>query len=380
MGWRTIRSLGVVCSTWMALTLPVFADPPGDFVPAGSGQQYLWTCNESPRVIEFRISSARLSREAKAELREIAVWAKEIPVRSVRLRGMTDRSGTGGGNAKLSERRANAVKSYLTTQGMPPMRVTTVGHTDDELKDDIDNQRAVSVVTCTVLPMEQRPPLAPIAVASPAPPIEVPSLAVAAPPAPLDLPASMPDNAPLVTRRGPMSGIGIGAMVGGGLTGFYDEQTRAFTDAGPSWDARITVGTRLPIALEGAYMGSAQNISGLGINDDALIVGHGVEGALRLNLTQRTIQPYLFGGVGWTRYQLQRTPENTSSLRRSDDVLAVPFGAGLAARVARGLLLELRATGRAAFYDNLMDGASVNTEQDARLHSWNTGGRLGWEF
>jgi hypothetical protein len=67
-------------------------------------------------------------------------------------------------------------------------------------------------------------------------------------------------------------------------------------------------------------------------------------------------------------------------LRGSDNILTVPFGAGLAARVARGLLLDLRATGRAAFYDNLMDGVYANTAEDARLHSWNVGGRLGWEF
>jgi hypothetical protein len=127
-------------------------------------------------------------------------------------------------------------------------------------------------------------------------------------------------------------------------------------------------------------MGSAQNISALGINDNALIVGQGAEAALRINLTRMAVQPYLFGGVGWTRYQLRRTAENTSSLRGTDDILTAPFGAGLAVRVAAGLLLDLRATGRAAFYDDLMDGAYANTGEDARLHSWNLGGRLGWEF
>jgi hypothetical protein len=384
MSWRTIRSFGVVCSGWMAMALPALADPRGDPAPAG-GEQHLWTCDESAQVVEFRTSSARLSREARAELREIAVWAKDDAARSVRLRGMTDRSGTARGNAKLSERRANAVKSYLTTQGVDPMRVTTVGHTDDELKDDVDNRRAVAVVTCTVSPMAQAPapPLAPVVVAE-APPLDVPPppppLAAPAEPPPMELPASMPDSPPVETRQSPVSGIGIGAMVGGGVTGFYDKQARAFTGAGPSWDARITVGTRMPIAFEGAYTGSAQNISALGINDNALIVGHGAEGALRFNLTRMAIQPFLFGGLGWTRYDLRRTPENTSSLRRSDDILTVPFGAGITARVARGLLLELRATGRAAFHDDLMDAAYANTGEDARLHSWNAGGRLGWEL
>jgi OmpA family len=378
MNRSKVSLLGVV---WvgMAMTVPALADPAGGPTPVGP-QTTETTCNEQPKDVEFRISSTRLSPEAKVALNRTAIWAKDDPTRSVRLRGMTDRSGSARTNAKLSERRAAAVKSYLTRLGVDPVRVTTVGHTDDELKDESDNRRAVSVVTCTVAAMVQAPaPPEPMAAVEPVPaPPEVTATPV---PAPMYLPAAMPDSPPAVeSSSGPMSVIGVGAMVGGGLTGFLDKQARAFTENGPSWDARVTVGTRLPIAVEGAYMGSAQNISALGINDNALIVGQGAEAALRINLSRMAVQPYLFGGAGWTRYQLRRTTANTSSLRGTDDILTAPFGAGLAARVAAGLLLDLRATGRAAFYDDLMDGAYANTGEDARLDSWNLGGRLGWEF
>ena len=69
----------------------------------------------------------------------------------------------------------------------------------------------------------------------------------------------------------------------------------------------MTFGSRSPIAIEAAYVGSAQGINALGLDTDALLVGQGAEGNLRLNLTTRRVQPYLFGGIGWTRYNLERS-------------------------------------------------------------------------
>jgi hypothetical protein len=353
---------------FMATTLPALAALSGDSIPTG-GPQSPWTCTESAGVVEFRTGSARLSPRAKAALKQIAIWARDDSSRSVRLRGMGGRSGSARVDTKLSERRAKAVQSYLTRQGVDPELVTTtVGHPDQLLKNETGGPPALRVATC-LLPSQARAP----------DPWVAPAVASAPPPS-VDLPTAMPASPPAVRPRRPGSSIGIGAMVGGGLTGFVDPQTRAFTNTGPSWDARITIGTRLPIAFEGAYLGSAQNISALGIDDQALIVGNGAEGALRLNLPRMAVQPYVFGGLGWTRYQLRRTLENASSLRGSDDIFTVPFGVGVAARLVRGLLLDLRVTGRAAFYDDLMDDAYASTADDARLHSWNAGGRLGWEF
>jgi hypothetical protein len=177
-----------------------------------------------------------------------------------------------------------------------------------------------------------------------------------------------------------MSRVGVGAMVGGGVTGFIDKQSRAFTDPGGSWEARASVGTRLPLALEAAYVGSAQNITALGLSDNAKLIGNGAEATARFNFTKRAIQPYIFAGVGWEHYTLDNTGANTSSLRDTDDVLTVPGGVGISFRLASSLLLDLRGTARATFSDDLMNGPYASTGQDARLHNWNAGARLGWEF
>jgi hypothetical protein len=178
----------------------------------------------------------------------------------------------------------------------------------------------------------------------------------------------------------PHSRVGIGTTIGGGVIGFVDDKARAFTNPGGSWETRVTAGTREFVALEAAYVGSAQSINALGLDNNARLIGNGAEGDVRVNLTRQMVQPYLFGGLGWDHYQLSMSGTNTSSLRDKDDVLTVPFGLGLSLRVAKGLLIDLRGTARAAFYDDLMDGPYAASGQDAKLHSWNLAGRLGWEF
>lgn len=357
-----------------------------DDTASGPKQAAEPVCDENPRVVEFSVGSVKLSTDAKTKLDDVASWAKDTPSRSLRLHGQTDSSGNAKANAKLSERRADAVKAYLADRGVDPARMTSSGHGENESIMANADRRAVAVTSCTApAPMVEAAPPAPepapvVEAAPPAPPTTIivqPAPAVAAPvaDAPVVATAPMP-----VGRERPASYVGIGAMVGGGVMGFVDNQTRAFAGTGGSWEARVTVGTRTAFALEAAYVGSAQGLSALGLSNSAKLVGNGAEAALRLNLTRSAIQPYIFGGAGWTHYKVDTSGSNTSSLLDSDDVLTVPFGAGISFRLPQGLLLDLRATGRAAYYDDLMAGAYANTGKDARLHSWNAGGRLGWEF
>jgi hypothetical protein len=335
-----------------------------------------------PRFVDFARGSRRLSPQAKGQLDEVALWAKDDTGNSVRLRGLTDQSGSAVANAKLSARRADAVKGYLTQQGVDPMRIASVGHDEMVTRDELHDRRAVEVTTCRAKPaVAVAEPALPAAPAEPlsVPPPPAPIPVAPAPPPPVIVTPTVVTPPPEEPTR-PPSRIGVAAMVGGGVTGFVDEEVRNFTDPGGSWDARLTVGTQSPLALEAAYIGSAQNIDALGLDSDALLLGQGAEGTARLNLGRFAVQPYLFGGVGWMHYQLERTPSNTSSIRESDDVLNVPFGAGIGFRIARGVLLDLRATGRAAFDDDLMDVPYANTGKEARLHSWNAAGRLGVEF
>jgi outer membrane protein OmpA-like peptidoglycan-associated protein len=136
----------------MALAWPAVAGPPEDPAVAGNGRQ-VSACNVSAAEIEFPSSSVWLSSSAQVALWDIAVWVRADPSRSIRLRGMTDRSGDPRSNARLSERRVDAVKSYLAKQGVDPTRITSVGHSEDAPRQDTENRRAVAVVTCLVQPL-----------------------------------------------------------------------------------------------------------------------------------------------------------------------------------------------------------------------------------
>ncbi len=134
------------------------------------------------------------------------------------------------------------------------------------------------------------------------------------------------------------------------------------------------------IAVEGAYVGSVQNIEALGLSTSSLLLGNGVEGTLRVNVTRTRVQPYLFGGVGWTHYQLTNAQANTSSLLGSDDIGTVPLGAGLSARLGSAFILDIRGTYRATFGGDMFQGVALNTDSSNAMQTWSAAGRVGFEF
>lgn len=75
----------------------------------------------------FDFDKAVLKPEAKTKLADLAAKAKEIKLEVVIAIGHTDSVGTDAYNQKLSERRANAVKDYLVSQGIEPSRIYTEG-------------------------------------------------------------------------------------------------------------------------------------------------------------------------------------------------------------------------------------------------------------
>ena len=109
---------------------------------------------------------------------------------------------------------------------------------------------------------------------------------------------------------------------------------------------RATLGTRLPIAFEMAYVGTAQGMNALGLDTNAILLGSTAEGDVRINILRGRVQPYVFGGVGYTYYRITNTAIATSDLQRTDNVLEVPFGAGLSWRLGQAFLLDIRGTGR----------------------------------
>ena len=142
----------------------------------------------------------------------------------------------------------------------------------------------------------------------------------------------------------------------------------------------MTLGSRLPLAFEGAYIGSKQNLAMLGLERNGVVLGNGTEGTMRFNATRGLIQPYVFVGAGWTKYQLRDTKVRTRDGRASDDVFQVPFGVGVAMR-SRRAFVDLRGTGRLMYNDTLVDevggGPPMGT---GPLASWSMTGRLGWQF
>lgn len=176
----------------------------------------------------------------------------------------------------------------------------------------------------------------------------------------------------------PPSRIGVGLMAGGGVQDFTGSRIRDMTGTAGFWDVRASVGTRSVVGLEAAYVGAAQNINALGLDNGAKLMANGLEGDIRVHAPlayQSTLlEPYVFGGLGWQRYSITNTPVDTGSLTDNDDVVTVPMGAGFAAGY-RGFLADVRFTYRLVERSDLLAPSGGGT-----LNNWNFGGHLGYEF
>lgn len=78
----------------------------------------------------FAFNKSDLSSDAKSRLdREVLGRLNEFStIQFINVYGHTDRIGSAQYNQKLSERRANAVKSYLVSKGVPSAKVETYGY------------------------------------------------------------------------------------------------------------------------------------------------------------------------------------------------------------------------------------------------------------
>jgi hypothetical protein len=186
------------------------------------------------------------------------------------------------------------------------------------------------------------------------------------------------------------SGIGVGITLGGGVTGFTDKTMRSTTsDVGGLWDLRLTFGTHVPLALDVSYLGSATSINGLPSGRNATLLGTTVEGALRYNILPHFVwTPYVFGGAGWTRYDVTQTNVtlSDSGMNDKDNLMEFPMGVGFSYR-ASGFTADLRGTFRATTDQNLVLknpslGAPISpTSSDfAPMHTWEASAALGYEF
>jgi hypothetical protein len=186
------------------------------------------------------------------------------------------------------------------------------------------------------------------------------------------------EPAPGVARSGrPLSGIGTQLGLGGGVTNFGSTALRDATDVGGAWNLRLSIGTRSIVGLEGAYVGTAQQMNPVvGLDPDSVLVGNGAEGALRINaplvIPGGLVEPFVFGGVGWTHFSVVNDSFNTSFIRENDNILTIPFGGGLAASY-RGFMADARFTYRLA-YDDEMFGSGND------MRNWIVSANIGAEF
>jgi hypothetical protein len=177
------------------------------------------------------------------------------------------------------------------------------------------------------------------------------------------------------------TGVGVGVMVGGGISGFTERQARNVTkDIGGLWDARVSLGTHVPIGIEASYVGTAQQIRGFFGGPEVTMIGTAVEGDLRWNvMPHMPFTPYAFGGIGWQRYNIddKRITFASSGLNRRDDLLDFPVGGGLSYRMG-GFVGEARGTYRWTTNNDLVIDPVTRTA--AKMNSWEASLQVGAEF
>jgi len=185
------------------------------------------------------------------------------------------------------------------------------------------------------------------------------------------------------------SGIGVSTTLGGGVVQFRKSEMRSTTsDIGGLWDLHITLGTHLPLALDLAYVGSATHIGGLPTGNTRTLIGSAAEGTLRWNvLPNFAWTPYVFGGVGYQRYDVTGgdVTLSDSGMNSGDNLLSVPAGLGFVWRGDNGLVADIHGTYRFTWFQDLVlaNGVPVTTTNSndfVKLDNWQASAAIGYEF
>jgi hypothetical protein len=339
-------------------------------------------------VVQFQGTAAQVDTNATASLDRTADWLREDPGHQITIAILPDEAARVGANAALVQHRADATRTYLIGRGVAPGQIKIVADARLPVGPTDRQHRALFLVSVagdvavaaapTTAPADESTDI-PVGEPFPAPPADVPDF-------------DRDDREPVVMKATAdhsddhlLTPFGMAITVGGGVVGFFDDDARELGNLGGAWEARLTLGTRTPVAFEVAYVGTAQSIDALGLDSSALLVGTAVEGDLRVNFTTAYLQPYIFGGMGFTRYDLTNEDFNTSSVNGSERMGHIPFGAGLGFQYG-GLLFDVRGTVRAAFSDDLVNEPATeddpldNTDTRTDLDTWSAAARIGWEF
>ncbi len=80
------------------------------------------------KYINFEVNSYNLTDRARKELDKFAESIKAYPNAELFVKGYTDNTGSKSYNIMLSKKRANAVREYLITKGIPAFRIKADGY------------------------------------------------------------------------------------------------------------------------------------------------------------------------------------------------------------------------------------------------------------
>jgi OOP family OmpA-OmpF porin len=80
------------------------------------------------RAVDFEFNSTQLTAPAQQTLDEVATALASQPELNVEVQGYTDSTGAAAYNLHLSQRRADAVKSYLVSKGVSASALTAKGY------------------------------------------------------------------------------------------------------------------------------------------------------------------------------------------------------------------------------------------------------------
>lgn len=98
------------------------ANPGLSAATPGSAQDFV--VNVGDRVF-FDTDSSDLNTSAQATLDKQALWLQQYGTYGIAIEGHADERGTREYNIALGARRANAVRTYLTSKGIAPTRMST---------------------------------------------------------------------------------------------------------------------------------------------------------------------------------------------------------------------------------------------------------------
>lgn len=85
-----------------------------------------------PNSVTFGFDSSQLTGQASSALNDVANVLNQYPETRITIAGHTDSTGDAGYNQQLSERRAQAVGSYLQSSGVSGARLSMMGYGENQ--------------------------------------------------------------------------------------------------------------------------------------------------------------------------------------------------------------------------------------------------------